>query len=304
MAAILLYRPTAATLTSRFWPSHFLPAAVVLAGVGVAMGIATAPTAVLDGAVERLHLAALLPAAAAPIGVTGRCLLALGLGLLIASTALLGRLRRPASISLGYRDAPIVRRADAHPDAPPRRPIRASEDLGQPLPDPESAGRRIIMTPDEPQPPAIAAPVVAVDAPAATTPAAPFRDPDATWMTPPPERTLPRDLDLPMSVFDPGAVPAAPMAPPEPVPPLFAAPRPAVARVDRIESFTIPAESTSSPAAAEATIESLLDRLERSAERRAAVRSAPAPTPAMACEPEQTASLDETLQRLRRLAAS
>lgn len=273
MAANLLSRPLAgygATPLSEL----VLPAAAVLAGIGVAAGIATAPAATLDGVIGRLDLAAILPAAAPPVGATGRTLLALVMGALVALAGCAAQWRRLLPMR-GATDAPAVRRADAHPDAPPCRPIRASEDLGQPLP--------IIVAGDEPD--------------ASVSP-----EPLLPWMSPPPERRLPRDLDLPMSVFDPGAVPAEPKEPLRPLPSLTVPPppppasAPAVIRPtlidpgERFESVTLPPTP-----GGEATIASLLERLERGAARRQA-KAAPPPPPAA------PVSLDETLQRLRRLA--
>ena len=58
-------------------PRLLVPGLAVLAGIGVAAGIATAPGATLDAVIGRSHLADILPQAAAPIGVTGRSLIAL-----------------------------------------------------------------------------------------------------------------------------------------------------------------------------------------------------------------------------------
>ena len=278
MVATLLPRPLARQFDAPLGGDWMLPAAAMLAGIGVAAGIATAPGETLDAVAARLDLAAILPAAAPPLGTTARTLLALLLGTLVALTGCAAPLRRWLTGRGERRDGPVVRRADAHPDAPPRRPIRASEDLGQPLPI-----------------------IAAIDvAPAAEAP-----EPPLPWMSPPPERRLPRDLDLPMSVFDPGAVPAEPLEPVRPLPPLAmpaAPPPPAtsppaavqpVARptlIDPGERFV--AVALPPAPAPEATIASLLDRLERGAARRQATAAA-APAPV---------SLDETLQRLRRLA--
>ncbi|MEH3047168.1 hypothetical protein [Sphingomonas adhaesiva] len=273
MVATLLPRPLLRQLDSSL-SDWMIPAAAMLAGIGVAAGIATAPSETLDGVVARLDLAAILPAAAPPLGATARSMLALGLGTIVALIGCAAHLRRwllPAGASLHrlLPDAPVVRRADAHPDAPPRRPIRASEDLGQPLP--------IIATND--------------DESGAEVP-----EPPLPWMSPPPERRLPRDLDLPMSVFDPGAVPAAPMEPARPLPSLTVPPPPPAPATrptlidpgERFESVALPPLP-----GGEATIASLLERLERGAARRQATVAAPVPAPV---------SLDETLQRLRRLA--
>ncbi|PCG15178.1 MULTISPECIES: hypothetical protein [Sphingomonas] len=290
-----------------------LPVAAILAGIGVAAGIATAPGDVLNAVVMRSHLPDWVPAAAPPIGVTGRTLLALVAGALVMMAGLgaagwwrLPRRRRADPL------VPAIRRADAHPDAPPRRPIRASEDLGQPLPD--------LPEPVEVLPVIARGHAVADDA----DPIAPANEtPPAAWLSPPPERPLPRDLNLPMSVFDPGAVPSEPMEAPRPLPPLVmratpAAPTSAPADVEaaepvpppppppppvriapgeRMESFALPPVPLSTTQLAQESLASLVDRLERGAARRALPLARPAQAAA------HLATLDDTLQRLRRLAA-
>ncbi|WP_298809585.1 hypothetical protein [uncultured Sphingomonas sp.] len=176
---------------------HAAPAIALLIGLGVAVGIATVPSDVLNAAVDRAGFASVLPAAASPIGTTGRTILALAAGALIAACGfapqgkawLRARLdafaRAPRAVVDGEEEpAPVVRRADAHPDAPPRRPIRAASDLGDPLP--------IFGEEDHRSAP----------------------------LPPPAEQPLPADLDRPLADFDPAAVPLRPMAPPEPLPPL------------------------------------------------------------------------------------
>lgn len=296
---------------------HLLPAITVLAGIGAAVGIATAPGPLLDGALDRSGIATLIPMAAAPIGVTGRTLLALGTGGMVALTGFVARIRMALlTTALAARgdNGPVIRRADAHPDAPPRRPIRASSDLGAPLP---------------------------------------LEDACVVPM-PPVAQALPANLDQPMSMYDPAAVPQRPLEPVRavaplarsqpvaeaPVPPRFvisnpaptpaavidaapikapeavaAAPAPVVevpapvapvqpprlAAVPiaegRIETFELtplvrPAPARVAVAPQGETIADLLARLERGTTRRQATAPRePAPP-----------TLDETLQRLRRLA--
>jgi hypothetical protein len=183
---------------------YLIPAIASLIGLGVAVGIATVPSDVLNAAVDRGGFASILPAAASPIGATGRTLLALVAGALIASLGFVpqwkamlvdrldafARRLRPGLRAGAEDDAPVIRRADAHPDAPPRRPIRAASDLGDPLPIFGEEDRRSAPLP------------------------------------PPVEQSLPDDLDRPLADFDPAAVPLRPMAPPEPVAPLMRAPEP------------------------------------------------------------------------------
>lgn len=94
-----------------------------------------------------------------------------------------GRLSRPKPLaatppSIDPLPTPIIRRADAHPDARPRPPLRATHDLDLP-------------------------------AWAAPKQAAPQEDAIA-------ERDLPADLDQPLAAFDPLAIPAVPLPPPVP----------------------------------------------------------------------------------------
>ncbi len=88
--------------------------------------------------------------------------------------------RKPRAKPRRVEVPPSVRRADAHPDAPSRPPVRAERDLGTPFLD---------------------TPLASVDAEG--------------------ERTIPRDLDTPLAMFDPDALPAAPAAPSPTVKPLF-----------------------------------------------------------------------------------
>lgn len=308
---------------------HLLPAITVLAGIGVAVGLATAPGPLLDGALDRSGIASLIPMAGSPIGVTGRTLLALSTGGLVALTGFVARIKTAlltTTMAIADGDgeaAPVIRRADAHPDAPPRRPLRAHADLGAPLP---------------------------------------LEDARCVAM-PPVEQALPANLDQPMSMYDPAAVPAHPLEPMRAVTPLvrvepvevaeparpklvintpvrqpavavavaevvrervavapassvealrapsvatLPAPRPAPRLVvetprpvldGRIETFELtplvrPRVHPATVAQPKGdSIADLLARLERGSTR----RPAPAPRPA---EP----TLDETLQRLRRLA--
>lgn len=112
--------------------SKVAPALFLALGVVGAALIAVAPAALLDTAIERLGIATLLPA-----GVIGRALLALVGGGAVAFIGLLpwlasSKFARRRATRLGL--APPVRRADAHPDAPARRPIAAHSELGAPLP--------------------------------------------------------------------------------------------------------------------------------------------------------------------------
>lgn len=156
-----------------------VPVVAIFTALTVALVIALLPVWRIEAAVEASGLPALLPAAAPPLGMTARVVLMLAAATLIAGPLWIGlwlllpvkRKRRPATAE------PSVRRADAHPDAPPRPPVRATRDLGKPFLDP--------------------------------------LDPVET------EMDLPRDLNVPMAIFDPAAVPPVPAAPAQAVRPLF-----------------------------------------------------------------------------------
>ena len=147
----------------------------------VVAAIVLMPARMLESLVWTSGVAALVPAAQPPLGVTARLVLAIVAGslsgavgwsvlyLLIGPGGFLVGSTRPARAG----DAPpAVRRADAHPDAPPRRPICAAE-LGEPMMD-----------------------------------------------APPAEQSLPVNLEQPLAAFDPAAIPAAPREPVRPVAPL------------------------------------------------------------------------------------
>ncbi|WP_425228193.1 hypothetical protein [Sphingomonas sp.] len=116
------------------------------AGALVALASAIMPGAWLDGAIEASGLPAILPVAAPPLGLTARAMMALGGGIGVAAVfwAAVYLLVGPGG-PLAARpprradDAPTVRRADAHPDAPPRRPLTAAE-LASPPPPPVEQG--------------------------------------------------------------------------------------------------------------------------------------------------------------------
>lgn len=107
------------------------------AGVIAAIGFVAMPATALESLVWNSGIAALLPVAAPPLGATARALLALGSGILFAAVtwAALYLLFGPGGFlvkPVRSEGVPVIRRADAHPDAPPRRPM-SSADLGMPL---------------------------------------------------------------------------------------------------------------------------------------------------------------------------
>jgi hypothetical protein len=180
----------------------------LLAGGVVSAGIALLPTDTLEHLVWTSGVAALVPAAQPPLGPTARALLAAGGGLVTAAvvwSALFllfgpgGFLERKPRVKTAAVPSasrmPNVRRADAHPDAPPRRPMTAA-DLGTPLME--------VGTPpvEQPLPADLDQPLAAFD-PAAlavpthesarTAPAlAPGERIETFALTPPPPATAPR----------------------------------------------------------------------------------------------------------------
>ena len=296
-----------------------LPIGLIVTGVIVAALVAGMPQDSLDLMMWRLWLPHIMSAATPPIGVTGRTLLAIAamLPFVGAGVALWwwrGRPAQPGPVRAKRPVAqmpPTIRRADAHPDAAPRRPIRAAEDLGPPLP-------------------MVAAPLARG--------------------VPEPERPVPADLDQPLAAFDPISVPDVPREPvravaplakaesvvdyawspdakvaaDEPVLPFLAmAPEPVVEPAPAAEANSVgdavrtdavhprldstvrrasrvePVTEAAPAMAADASIAGLLDRLERGARK----KFEPAPARASAPEAQKAESLDDTLVMLRRLAA-
>jgi hypothetical protein len=228
---------------------------------------------------------------------------------------------------------PSVRRADAHPDAPPRRPIRASEDLGPPLPIVTVSVLRGVPELEQPLPRDLDQPLAAFDpvavpfvarepvravAPLAAAVVAdpPLSTADYAWapeVTPEPE-----PAGLSFLAIAPDPVEEAPAvveaAPDESLPPPIIEAEPGLAPVPTWEAALVePAADISSsirdeeeprapvafqraPAepAADMSISSLLDRLERGARKRVMPEAMPEPAP--------VESLDDTLVMLRRLA--
>ena len=131
----------------------------ILAGIAVGMILLTMPAGLVETVVASSGLSEAMPAAAPPLGLKARLLLA-GFGALMATgVACLGAApvpmkkdRRRHSVTgvsdMGFAlpklnwlsrgratgasriSRPLARRADAHPDAPARTPIFASRDFG------------------------------------------------------------------------------------------------------------------------------------------------------------------------------
>lgn len=139
-------RPAQQPITAhRLFPAVVALWAAALFGLG---SFAVAPQ-FLERAVVAIGLPAIVPATAPPLGFTARALLALALtgigaivGLLIGrrlraegASPRRRRMNPAAGRATGFTsgaDAPKVRARDAHPDAPPRKPLTLSEDLVAP----------------------------------------------------------------------------------------------------------------------------------------------------------------------------
>ena len=104
----------------------------------VAATIALMPSSMLESLVWTSGVAALVPAAQPPLGITARAVLAIAAGGMAGAIgwSVLYLLIGPGGFLVSATRAddapPVLRRADAHPDAPPRRPICAA-DLGEPM---------------------------------------------------------------------------------------------------------------------------------------------------------------------------
>lgn len=117
-----------------------------LAGLGFALIVALMPGHLLDSLVSASKLPAVLAVAAAPLGATARAVLVLvggggiaffasvALYLLVGHRAVrIGARPDGSALASGEAEVPLLRRADAHPDAPARRPLFATQELGAPL---------------------------------------------------------------------------------------------------------------------------------------------------------------------------
>ena len=113
--------------------------------VGAALGLATAaaiaviPGGLLEALVMRSGIAAVVAAAQPPLGATARLILLIVLGGGVAVFAGVGAWLAFGKRTVGFGrtpahpQLPYLRRADSHPDAPPRELVRAHRDLGAPM---------------------------------------------------------------------------------------------------------------------------------------------------------------------------
>ena len=194
------------------------PVGGAVAALAVALLFVALPATVLEDWVWRSGLPSLIGAAEPPLGTTARAVLALAGGALAGAvtwSALFllfgpGGLLAPRAASSD--GVPVLRRADAHPDAPARRPLSAAD-----LEDDDDT--------------MFARPVTGASPP-----------------PPPVEQPIPADLDLPLAAFHPGALPPVPLTPVRPVPPLRVPAKPAAEEpaapptieslIDRLERVT------------------------------------------------------------------
>lgn len=253
------------------------PLGAGIVGVFTALLFLVLPSGPLESLVVDSGMAALFNAAQPPLGLTARAVLALasggvssvlawiGLFVLVGSRSVIVNRSRADGGSMS-----ALRRADAHPDAPPRQPVFANRDLGTPF----------LQVRAEPPVP-VEIPVVA---------------PVAVPMGPASDRAVPTDLDQSLATFDPAsfAGPARSLPVED-----FETTAPIPIRRDTSRTLDLIAAQMQSvpppvpPQATEssASIRALLDRLERSVAQREA-------TPA----PARPESLRDTLETLRGLA--
>lgn len=287
------------------------------AGALVALATLAIPYGALQDIVVTSGVAAFIPSAEPPLGATARICIGVfagGAAALIAWFVLSGLLMWRDSRSeaeVGERP-PAVRRADAHPDAPPRAPLLATRDLGMPF---RARGERVDTISEKIEVDARVSlseenggdvgdlhlpvlppePVIAMGAPTPpveTIPTVSIPQVKVEAASPPTPQPLPADLDQPLSAFDPGAIPDLPRVPPPPLAPLTRAP--ALALGERLETFELrppvrpalipapvaaPLPKADNLAAPEtdASVNALLDRLERGIARR--THHAPEPAP-------------------------
>jgi hypothetical protein len=303
------------------------PLVALVTGLLAAAGVVLFPEWRLERLVLDSGIAAIVPAAEPPLGMTARLILALGVA---GVTALFGwfaafLLLGARGVSIGrHGDAdagdaieqvPTIRRADAHPDAPPRPPLRANRDLGMPFLEVTAklrSGAEAESESDSPAPAPAESPREAEDESPAVATHALFERHDPVRV--PNESDLPLDLDQPMASYDPGAIRDDPLPPPSPILPMRRPSRPAVYdKSERFETFEltphvrtpqpppIPAPAPSEPAITrpetDASIHALLDRLEKGAVRRGIAVGAEAGS-----NDTGDHGLEEALSTLRNLA--
>lgn len=285
----------------RLTPNRALALAGLL-GIAAALLVAMLPGGLIASGVAASGAAAFVPAAEPPFGATARLILMVFAGAAVALPAWFVLFNLPRLVQLRVIDAsagaPSVRRADAHPDAPPREPLRAGRDLCFEVVADDSDLAAFAVEPVPELPGLPDEPVIAMGDPVPESlPVAPrLADPEPAA---PVVQPLPADLDQPLAAFDPNALRETPLPLPAPLAPLHrdvAAPVYAVG--ERFEAFALPVPAVpAEPAIAPetvATVHSLLDRLERGMARRTA--------PAMPVSMPAVEGLESALDALRRMA--
>ncbi len=299
------------------------PLAAAVIGVLTATVFALMPTGILEAIVLDSGIVATIPAAEPPLDLTARAVLICAGGGGLALIAWLGLILLVGTRSIvtqragylrGDQGAPVLRRDDAHPDAPPRRPVFANRALRQPFL--EICARRPHHGAAEVPAESLSALIRSAHSVPAPPIGAAFDD----------EREIPANLDVPLAAYDPDAIrqctsesgfACAPEAAPESGHKSWPVPSPSALPASRSAPLAIAAESpipvpVSAPAPEfrpvrrapierpdpAATIHALLDRLERSVAR---VESPPPPPPPALSPREE--SLQEALVTLRRLAS-
>ncbi len=286
-----------------------LPIAPVIAGLlggAVALGTLVVPMPVLEALVMDSGLPAVIAATEPPLGFTARFIMALGAGGAVAlfSWFALFVLLGSRTVAIGDGEevdpdtvpTPVLRRADAHPDAPPRPPLLATRDLGRPF-DAFRTPAHIVKIEEieeiEEMPAEAAEPL-------AITPI---------------EQPLPVDLDQPLAAFDPEAMPEVPLAASVALPPLSRGPTPPVFdETERFEVFELPTPVRPEPRPislasredaitrpeTEASVHALLERLERGVVRKN-IATAAAPSPRVERRARER-GLEDALVTLRNMA--
>ncbi|HEX7851922.1 MAG TPA: hypothetical protein VF485_19475, partial [Sphingomonas sp.] len=279
--------PLAAILGDGGAPRFVVPVApavaISLAALGGLMFLLM-PIAVLEDLVVDSGIASFVTAAQPPLGITAHFVIAFLVALVAGGVSWFGLYlvigARVVTIGGDPREdgVPVLRRADAHPDAPARRPVFANRDLGTPF---------LEVTADTPPPMSAAdamayVPAVIAERPIPVdldTPLATYRGP----LDPP----LPEPDPLLLGRIDEPVAAPAPILAQAPVPEPEVAVDPRPVRVDpesptmvppaedsaprfasheRIETFELtPMVRSSEPSTPlpSATIHDLLDRLER-----------------------------------------
>jgi len=208
------------------------PLAGGIVGALLALIFLVLPESLLEALVVNSGIASVLAAAEPPLGFTARAMLAMvgggGIGAMtwFGLFLLIGGRTVAVNVGSDENDVPVLRRADAHPDAPARSPLRANRDLGTPFLDVRAKPAAKILA-DKPKAAAPEPEPVILDL---EPDFAPEPEPITIDVIPTP-KPLPVDLDIPLADYDPSAWKAAEpirRVPPEPIAPPKRAPEPVV----------------------------------------------------------------------------